>query len=89
MEQPVNGYVILHEDGKRSLSRSGRWVHHRDRNRDLPGTRRAWVHTREYIESGVRQAGAGSLLPACFDPAIEYTAITGEAITYGEFFDVV
>lgn len=91
MEQPVsvNGFVVLHEDGKKSLSRSGRWVHHRNRVRGLPGTRRTWVHTHESIKNGTLPAEVGSLLPACFDPVIEYTTITGGPIAYSEFLNAI
>ena len=83
----MNGYVVVRSNGK-FLSRSGQWVRKRNRSTSS-GERRAWVHTPENI-LGMNQLATelgelGKLLPACFDPGVGYTAITGEPISYQGF----
>ncbi|GEM_PF-4700308 len=85
MEKSVSGYIIVGKDG-RFLSRSFRWVEHR--NRDVPGNRRAWVHSAKTVcDGGGWESEAFVVLPACFDPELNYTAIAGEGMGYLEFVD--
>lgn len=85
--EPVSGYIVVSKEGK-FLSRSLRWVRHR--NRDVPGklhgTRRAWVHTVQTIrQEGEWRTEVAVLFPACFDPVLDCTAIAGGMISYSEF----
>lgn len=85
MAENAAGHVVISGSGK-FLSRSMRWVKHRNRRRGLPGNRRAWVHpTAVVLAGGNWAAEAYELLPARYDQAGDYTTILGEPISYHAF----
>ena len=84
---PITGLIVMSVD-RRFLSRSYRWVRHRNSQKKLyPGNRRAWVHSLSTIlNGGPWVEEAAKVLPACFDPVIGYTALGGQEVMYQDFF---
>jgi len=82
------GYVVMSTDGKRFLSRSLKWVRHRDRRIrgvTIHGSKRAWVHPTKFVQAGGDWfAGAGEALPALWDSVTNFTVVTGQAIPIGD-----
>ena len=79
------GYVVISGGGE-FLSRSKRWVRHRNRRRGLPGNMRAWVHPAEAITPGSPwEKEAYKIQPAMYDKDADHTVILGDPIDYRAF----
>lgn len=89
---PTNGFVVKAYNG-RYLSRSLQWVRHKDDKlvgvgQKMPGNRRAFVHPVSAIcAGGFWDNRVLEITPACYDPKLEFTAITGQPMSYEEFLD--
>jgi hypothetical protein len=78
----VEGHVVVSRTN-RQLSRTCRWVKHRDRRHGAPseGIRRAWVHPD--VNEAVARAPGGAeevshIIPAKYDSTVDCTILTGE-----------
>ena len=80
MAVAAGSYVVRSRDG-RYLSRTGRWVKHRNKG-VVPGIRRAWAHPIEFIlEGGDWEREVDAVVPAEYDALVQFTAITGNVTT--------
>ncbi len=90
MGQRIDGWVIV-SFGGRYLSRSGRWVEHRDKDRSRSkGLSRAWVHgPTTVLKQQCRSHEVAWVIPAHYDGDADATVADHERrFTLNEFLSL-